>query len=127
MKKTLILVAISLVAALFTSCSSYNNFQTTEQMSQPFICTGLHLKNAQWNFVDDYGVKIHVDGRCHAGRRHGQFNFFEGNRMLAKTKFSKDKEIKTACILPAGQKSTTLEECMNIHANARNKAQNKKD
>ncbi len=126
MKKTLVLITISLVAALTISCSSYAKHQTPEQMSTPFICTGLHMKNAQWDFVDDYGVKIHVDGRCHAGRRHGQFNFYYNNKMLAKTKFVKDKEVKTTCITPKGQMATSLEGCMNMHANARNQASSTK-
>lgn len=118
MKKTFILIAISLVAAVITSCSSYAKHQTIEQMNTPFDCTGLHMKNAQWDFVDDYGLKIHADGRCHAGRRHGQFNFYHNNKMLAKTKFVKDKEVKTSCMIEGRQMATSLESCMNMHANA---------
>ncbi|MCQ2123877.1 MAG: hypothetical protein MJZ25_06790 [Fibrobacter sp.] len=123
MKKTFILIAISSVAAFFSACGgSYSNHQTVEQMSQPFVCEGLHMKNAKWDFVDDYGMKIHVDGRCHAGRRHGQFNFYSNNEMLAKTKFVKGEEVKTACMIKGKQMRTTLEKCMNIHANEKNRA-----
>ena len=118
MKKIVFSLALSRVAMQLTSCGNYARQQTPEQMSTPFICEGLHVKRAQWDFVDDYGLKIHVDGRCHSGQRHGQFNFFYNNRQLAKTKFVNDREVKTACKVQGREISTNLENCMNMHANA---------
>ncbi len=87
---------------------------------QPFVCDGLHMKNATWSFVDDYGFKVNVDGRCHSGRRHGQFNFYIDNQMIAKTKFIKGVENKTACKATGREERTSLAQCMQTYAELKN-------
>lgn len=119
MKKLAIAIAFGSLAVLLTSCGgSYKNVQSPEDQAQ-FTCTGLHTKRAQWNFVDELGQNVSAQGACHKGMKHGQFEFFVNGKMVAKTKFSKDREIKTAC-LAMGKTKMNLNDCMKVNASNAN-------
>ena len=55
-------------------------------------------------FTIEYGNKffsdhyITVSGACNSGKKHGQFNLYDGNRLVMKTKFNNDSEVKTDCV-----------------------------
>ena len=120
MKKIILAIALGSLAALLTSCGgSYKKVQSPEDQSKPFNCEGLHTKRAQWNFVDELGQNVSAQGACHKGMKHGQFEFFVNGKMVAKTKFSKDREIKTAC-LAMGKTKMNLNDCMKVNASNAN-------
>ena len=116
MKKFIITIALCSIAALLCSCGgSYRTVQTPEEQSKPYSCIGLHTKRAQWQFVDELGQNVSAMGSCIKGMKHGQFEFFVNGKMVAKTKFSRDGEVKTACYA-MGQTRMNLNECMKVNA-----------
>lgn len=115
MKKLAITIALGSLAVLLTSCGgSYKKVQSPEDQAQ-FTCVGLHTKRAQWHFVDELGQNVSAMGSCIKGMKHGQFEFFVNGKMVAKTKFSHDGEVKTACYA-MGQTRMNLNECMKVNA-----------
>ncbi len=118
MKKIILLaMAMPLTLSLIACGGSYRKVQTAEETMLPFNCSGLHMKNAQWHFTDEFGQQIDATGACHAGRKHGQFNFYMKGTMVAKTKFVKDSEAKTTCVIAGKDERSTLQQCMQKHAN----------
>ena len=116
MKKISLILALGSIAAVLTACGgSYSRTQTLEQQNAPFNCAGLHVKNAQWHFVDDFGQRVDVMGSCHAGMKHGTFDFVVNGKLVAKSKFIKDSERKTTCLV-MGKTRTNLINCMQILA-----------
>ena len=119
MKKIILAIALGSLAALLTSCGgSYKKVQSPEDQAQ-FTCVGLHTKRAQWHFVDELGQNVSAQGSCIKGMKHGQFEFFVNGKMVAKTKFGKDREIKTAC-LAMGKTKMNLNDCMKVNASNNN-------
>lgn len=118
MKKTATLLILALSAVLLTSCGSYSKHQTPEQQAQPMSCAGLHMRGAQWHFTNDFGQTVDVVGTCKKGRKHGNFAFTVNGQVIAKTKFGKDVEKKTTCMVGGQKTRTPLEQCM--QANAQN-------
>ncbi|MBR4348266.1 hypothetical protein [uncultured Fibrobacter sp.] len=122
MKKIITAITLCSLAALLCSCGgSYRTVQTPEEMTKPFSCTGLHVSNATWHFVDELGQNVDVQGHCAKGKKHGQFEFYIQGKMIAKTKFTRDVENKTTCYAMA-QTRMNLNDCMKI--NASNNSQN---
>ena len=116
MKKFPLILALGSIAAVLIACGgNYSRAQTFEQQNSPFNCVGLHLKNAQWHFVDDFGQRVDVMGSCHAGMKHGTFQFIVNGQLVAKTKFSKDSERKTTSLV-MGKTRTNLINCMQLNA-----------
>ena len=116
MKKISLILALGSIAAVLTACGGgYSKVQTLEQQNAPFNCAGLHIKSAQWHFIDDYGQRVDAMGSCHAGMKHGNFEFIVNGQLVAKTKFSKDREAKTTCLV-MGKTRTNLSNCMQILA-----------
>ena len=122
MKKTTTLFALGATALLISACASgFNKHQTVEQTMQPFNCFGLHMKNAQWHFVDDFGQSVDATGTCKKGMKHGNFQFFINNELVAKVKYSRDNEVQTYCAQTPGIPKS-LAACMEY--TARNSAVN---
>lgn len=117
MKKLLTLSIAFGIAATLTACGgSYRKTQTLEEQTMPMSCVGLHTKHAQWHFTDDFGQQVDVSGACHAGKKHGQFEFIVAGKKIAVTKFVKDEEIKTACSAGGEKTRLNLENCMRKNA-----------
>lgn len=101
MKKTVAFLVLGTSVLMLTSCGGgkFQKFQTSEQMNTPFNCSGLHMRNAQWHFVDDFGQTVDAIGTCKKGMKHGNFKFSINGTVVAKTKYNKDIEIKSVCML----------------------------
>ena len=113
MKKTILLPILATMAISLTACGGhFAKTQTTEQQNAPLDCTGLHMKNAQWHFTDANGLALDVNGACHKGMKHGNFEFLVDGKKVAVTKFVKDKEEKTACTATAEKTRDPLEKCL---------------
>lgn len=116
MKKiSLILILCGIAATLIACGVSYKHTQTIEEMSQPYTCAGLHMKQAQWRFLDDFGQQVNVTGSCKKGMKHGNFEFIVNGNLIAKTKYSHDVETKTTCVV-MGKTRTNLNNCMQMNA-----------
>ena len=68
--------------AWMTSCSSYNKHQDEADKNGPVDCVDLHVRNAEWHFIDR-GVRFDVFGTCKKGMRHGNFRFFADGHEVA--------------------------------------------
>ncbi|MBR2212605.1 MAG: hypothetical protein IJ896_14375 [Fibrobacter sp.] len=72
-------------------------------------------------FTIDYGetvVKGHVvsvSGVCKNGMKHGQFNFYDNEKMVMKTKFVKDSEVKTDCVFSAAHRRSNQKTCFDAY------------
>ena len=119
MKKLIILAIACFAAATLTSCSSYRKVQTEESHKSAFDCAGYHVSKASWEFTDNYGQTVNVTGRCTKGMRHGNFDFFVDGKQVARTKFVRNEEVKTACFVN-GKSRTDLYTCMDMNANMKN-------
>ena len=116
MKKITLTLALCGLAALLSSCGgSYRKVQSMEEQMSPYTCAGLHVKHAQWHFVDDFGQQVDVMGSCAKGMKHGTFEFAVGGQLVAKTKYIKDNESYTTCLV-MGKTRTNLNECMKLRA-----------
>lgn len=120
--KKIILIAFALCTMLTLSAcgGKFAKQQTPEQMAQPMNCAGLHMRNATWNFTDNYGQAVVAVGTCKKGMKHGNFVVSVNGTNVAKSKFSKDAEVKTTCLVGGNKIRTTLDLCM--QANAQNTA-----
>ncbi|MCF0214847.1 MAG: membrane lipoprotein lipid attachment site-containing protein [Fibrobacteraceae bacterium] len=114
--KKIIFAALS--ALTLTACSSYERHQTPDRVNAPMDCAMLHMRGAQWNYVDQYGNNVTAQGVCNKGRKHGNFAIYVDGAMVAKVKFSKDAEQKTACLV-GGQHRSTFAKCMEEVAQSR--------
>ena len=116
MKKIVLTLTLCGLAAALTSCGgNYRRMQSMEEQNAPYTCAGLHMRNAQWHFTDDYGQKVDVVGNCVKGMKHGTFEFYVDRTLIAKTKYIRDVENKTAC-LAKGKTRLDLSTCMKIKA-----------
>lgn len=105
---------------LLCSCGgSYQRYQDEASRHQPCNCSGYHLNNATWIFTDNLGQEVFVAGRCVKGMKHGSFDFLVDGALVARTKFSRDSEIKTQCFVE-GVQSVNLQTCMTSNAMIRN-------
>lgn len=114
-KKACIFALIGATTILFSSCGGYLRQQDYNSINRPCDCTGYHLKNAVWHYTDRFGQNVDVVGKCSKGMKHGNFDFFVGGMQVARTKFSRDEEIKTKCFIGNGQ-TYNLYTCMNLNA-----------
>lgn len=116
MKKFALTLLLCGIAATLSACSgNYKKMQTVEQQNAPYTCAGLHMRNAQWHFDDDYGQHVDVIGNCAKGMKHGTFEFYIEGQLIAKTKYIRDNENKTTC-LAQGKSRLDLNSCMKIKA-----------
>lgn len=123
-KKIITLAALSVLATLaLTACGGYSKFQTEQQKNAMPFCGGLHMRNATWNYVDQFGNNINVTGDCNKGMKHGGFTFMMDGKLVATTKYSKDAEIKTACQATGKKYRSTLDACLRDAANAKGAVQ----
>jgi len=114
--------SFALIAAttiLFSSCASayYNRQQDQASKFRPCDCTDLHLNHAEWHFIDQFGQKIDATGKCTKGMKNGTFDFYSNGILIARTKFSRDTEVKTKCYVK-GMQTYNLYYCMSANANA---------
>lgn len=113
--------AIVLGAAMvLCSCASaeYKTLQDEESIHRPHNCSGLHVRNATWEFVDQYNQQVNVTGKCVEGMRHGNFNFYIDGVQVAVTKYVRDEEKFTRCYV-GGQSYKILSDCIESHFNAK--------
>ncbi len=112
MKQILILIIVSAFAVTLTSCGSYY-MKVQDEVSRkgPVNCSGYHVKNATWNFFNNLDENIYVTGRCIKGMKHGGFDFFIEGKHVARTKFVRDNEVKTACFVN-GKSKLDLNSCL---------------
>jgi len=114
-KKTCGLALICATAMLFSSCGGYLRHQDYNSMNRPCDCTGYHMNHAVWHYTDRFGQTVDVVGKCTRGMKNGNFDFFVDGIQVARTKFSRDEEIKTKCLISGGQ-VYNLYTCMNLSA-----------
>ena len=127
MKKITLTLALCCLAAFLTSCGgNYRKIQTAQEQSSPYTCEGLHMRNAQWHFTDDFGQNVDVVGSCAKGMKHGTFEFYIDRQLVAKTKYIRDAEHKTTC-LAQGKTRLDLNTCMTIKAENRTQASEAND
>ena len=69
--------------------------------------------------VVTFGQKVDVIGKCTRGMKNGNFDFYVNGIQVARTKFSRDEEIKTKCFIN-GVQTYNLYTCMSINANGMN-------
>ncbi len=62
-------------------------------------------------------LELLVSGKCGGNRKHGQFNYYDVNtgKMIMKTKFSKDREIKTDCVSNPPARQIPQKECFELY------------
>lgn len=62
-------------------------------------------------------LEMLVSGKCGGNRKHGQFNYYDVNtgKMIMKTKFSKDREIKTDCVSYPPARRIPQKECFELY------------
>ncbi|GEM_PF-3902380 len=94
------------------------------------ICSKPEVKNGK-KFTINYGEKvfkehsISITGICKSGLfgsklvKHGQFDFYDGNKLVMKTKFSKDSEEKTDCVFNADKRRISQKACFDAYFNKR--------
>lgn len=123
-KKLITLAAISVLAALtLSACGSFSKVQTERQKNAMPFCGGLHMRNATWNYVDQFGNNIYVTGGCNKGMKHGGFTYMMDGKLIATVKYTRDAEIKTACQATGQKYRSTLDACLKDAANAKGAAQ----
>lgn len=110
-------VALIGAAMLLCSCASagYERYQDEESQHRPYNCAGYHVSHASWDFNDQYGQQVHVTGKCSKGMKHGTFDFYVDGFRVARTKYARDEEIKTACYAAGSQSTMPLSYCMQSH------------
>lgn len=120
LKKTGALAFIAIAITALCSCSSaYLREQDEASKYKPCDCTDYHINHAEWHYIDRFGQKVDVTGKCSKGMKHGNFDFYVGGILVARTKFSRDEEVKTRCYVK-GIQTYNLYTCMNINANGIN-------
>lgn len=118
MKKIILALSIAFCAIALTSCGGFSKQQTAEQMNQPMNCAGLNMRNATWHYTNEFGQAINVTGTCKKGRKHGNFKVYANGQQIATSKFGKDIEKKTTCLVGGQKTRISLLGCM--QANAQN-------
>lgn len=120
LKKIVTTAAISALAAFtLSACGGYSNIQTDQQRQAMPFCGGLHLKSASWNYVDQFGNNIFVNGSCNKGMKHGNFTYMMDGKLIATVKYSRDGELKTSCQATGKKYRSTLDACLVDAANAK--------
>lgn len=119
--KKLCCVAMACATSLLlSSCAgSYDRYQEESDKYKPCNCDGYHMNHAEWHYVDRFGQKVDVIGKCTRGMKNGNFDFYVNGIQVARTKFSRDEEIKTKCFIN-GVQTYNLYTCMSINANGMN-------
>ena len=114
MKKLHSIVFASFAGALFvlTGCASYSMVQTPTMKDRPPSCEDLHIHYAEWNYKDTFGNDYHTVGRCVKGMMHGEFSYMMNGNLIARTKYTRNAEVKTVCLV--GKKhASLLSYCLN--------------
>lgn len=120
LKRIVTIAAISALAAFtLSACGGYSNIQTDQQRQAMPFCGGLHLKSASWNYVDQFGNNIFVNGSCNKGMKHGNFTYMMDGKLIATVKYSRDSEHKTSCQATGKKYRSTLDACLVDAANAK--------
>ncbi len=90
------------------------------------ICSKPEVKNGKI-FTINYGESlakghsISITGICKSGLfgsklvKHGRFDFYDGNKLVMKTKFSKDSEEKTDCVFNADRRRISQKACFDAY------------
>lgn len=113
--------AIALGATtILCSCASmnYKTVQDEESKHHPHNCSGLHVRNASWEFVDQYNQQVNVTGKCVEGMRHGNFKFTIDGVQVAVTKYVRDEEKYNTCYV-GGQSYIILSDCIESYVKAK--------
>lgn len=99
MKKLYTAMIASLAGVLLVAagCASYSAFQTDAMKNRAPTCEDLHIHYAEWDYRDNFGNVYHTVGRCVRGMKHGEFSYMMNGKLIAKTKFIRNAESKTAC------------------------------
>lgn len=112
------LLTLAAGALVLTACGgNFAKRQSLEQMTVPVNCAGLHLKNAEWHYTNEFDQKVDVVGTCKKGMKHGNFTFKVNGQDVAVTKYSKDQEQKTTCMASGQKTRTPHNECMQEFTN----------
>ena len=96
----------------FPTTKFATDFMIILYLCTPLDCTGLHMKNAQWHYTDENGNALDVNGNCHKGKKHGNFEFLIAGKQVAVTKFINDEENKTSCKAGGDKTRETLAQCL---------------
>ena len=117
LKKMQIPVLLCAAAAFLSSCGGtyYEKVQDEYSKNRPFNCSGLHVKQGSWHYVDSFGQIVDTRGRCYKGMKHGAFDFYVNGYKVATTKYERDTEIYTSCYVK-GKRTINLETCMRASA-----------
>ena len=116
MKTKIILPLLAAIAFFLTACGgNYARTQSDIQRNGPIDCGGLHTKQGQWHFTDENGLVLDVTGVCAKGQKHGEFDYYANGKLIAKTKYSHDEELKTAC-LAKGKSKIPNKQCLALAA-----------
>ena len=113
--KLIRIAIISIAAAFLCSCAgSYERYQDEDSKHRPYDCADLHISKAYWNFNDRFGQNVVVTGKCSKGMKHGSFDFFVNDALVARTKYVRDSELKTKCYIT--NSAMPLSACMQLSA-----------
>lgn len=125
LKKIQVLTFLCVAMALLCSCggSYYERSQSEASKNRPYNCDGLHIKMAEWHYLDSFGQVVDTRGRCYKGMKHGNFDFFVNGIKVATTKYEKDAEVYTSCFVK-GMQTIDLQTCMRVSANNINNMNN---
>ena len=117
LKKLQVLSFLCFAMALLCSCggSYYERSQDEGSKNRPYNCDGLHIKQAEWHYVDSFGQVVDTRGRCYKGMKHGNFDFFVNGIKVATTKYERDAEVYTSCFVK-GLQTIDLQTCMRASA-----------
>ena len=120
-----ILALLCTAAALLSSCSSsyYERSQDEMSKNRPYNCDGLHVKQAEWHYVDSFGQVVDTRGRCYKGMKQGAFDFYVNGIKVATTKYERDAEVYTSCYVK-GLQTINLQTCMGVSATNRQNSNN---
>lgn len=106
------LAFIGLAVFILCSCSAgYQKEQDESSMNGPVSCEELHVRTATWHFMDNQGLQYDIVGRCVKGRKHGNFDFLVNGQLVARTKYTRDAEVKTKCYVK-DVKAGNLDHCL---------------
>ena len=61
------------------------------------------------------GHRITVSGKCTSGQKHGQFNMYDDNALIMKTKFVRNAEVKTDCVSSPGARRLNQRACFDAY------------
>lgn len=119
----LMFTVLGAVCVTLLACHKKMSHVTTEagrtgDISYEDICETRSSGYFEGAKVKAFGdLEMLVSGKCGGNRKHGQFNYYDVNtgKMIMKTKFSKDREIKTDCESNPPARRIPQKECFELY------------